>query len=106
MGSETVSQGMGGVSPVFVSGNLHGLGYHMTDGAFVHGSIGDVSFEKIFFGSVVSIVCSQILENESGKNGKSVLIAFSLHDFDLHGDTVDAGYFEQTQFIEPKSGPV
>lgn len=106
MGSEAVSQGVRGVPPVFVSGNFHALGYHVTDSAFVHGAVRDVSFEEIFFGSVLAIVCSQIFENESGQNGEPVFVSFSLHDFDLHGCAVDAGDFEHTQLIESESGPI
>lgn len=106
MCGETVSQGVRGVSHVFISGNSHALCYHMSDGAFMHGAVRDVSLEEIFFGSVLSIVCSEILQNESGKNGEAVFVSFSLHNFDLHGCAVDAGDFEHTQLIESESGAI
>ena len=90
VGGEAVPEGMSGVIHVVESGHFHTLGYGMSDGAFVHGPVGDIPFEEIFFSPLISVIGSQIVKDEFWKNGKAILVSLSLHDLDLHGFAVDA----------------
>ena len=106
MRGKAMSKGMGGETAISQARYFHTLGDHMPDGAFVHGAIRDVTLEEIFFRAIQSIISSKIFENEPRQDREPIFVPFSLHDFDLHGATVDTGYFEQTQFIEPETGAV
>lgn len=94
---------MRGVTHVTEACHFHALGYHVTDGPFVHGPIGDITFEEIFFGSMISIIGSQVIEDEFRKDGESIFVSFSLHYFDLHGIAVNTRHLKQAQLVETKA---
>jgi len=95
-----------GVVLVFKAGQFHTASHGMADGTFVHGPVGDITFEEKLFCSVVAIVCSQVIEDEAGKNSEAIFVSFALHNFDLHSFAVDVGNLEQAQLIEAQAGTV
>lgn len=106
MRSEAMAQCVRRISTSLQSGDLHTLCNHVTDGTFMHRPVGNVSFKEKFFWPVIAIIVSQVTENKFWQNRKSILISFTLHDFDLHGCTVDRFDLQEAEFIETKSGTV
>ena len=55
---------------------------------------------------MLTVIVSQVIENEFGKDGESVFASFTLHYFYLHGVAVDGFDLEHTQFIEAQTGTI
>jgi hypothetical protein len=100
---EAVPEGMSRVVHVGEPSHFHASGHRMSDGTFMHRPVWDISFEEKFFCSMISIVSSEIIKDEFWKDGEPIFVSFTLHDLDLHGIAVDAGYFEHSEFVESES---
>jgi len=48
--------------------------------------------QEKFFGAILAVVVTQVIENKFGKNDEPIFISFALHNLDLHSGAIDEVY--------------
>jgi len=106
MSGETVAQGMCGETTFLEPTDFHDMANSVLNRAAVKRESRFLSFKKIGFRSVFSVIGFHLWQEVFGQECKPVLISFAGNDFYLEILAVNMLHFQMAKLIKPHSGSI